>query len=137
MSRRKLTAKSRRRARRKLTPGWAQPYSAIELNPKIESLTSKIPKKYRDRIEATLSGPELLAIARAASKKRPKGRPNAPDKFQKLDRAAKAKAETGHYTQVAAGLRTTPKSLSDLVRNNRSYFDRKVEDLRKREVTSQ
>jgi hypothetical protein len=70
VTRRKLTAKAREHARFVLKHS-----SLAELDPKIETLVSKIDPEYRESIEAALSGPKLLAVARAATTKGRKGRP--------------------------------------------------------------
>ena len=134
MSRRKLTAKAREHARFVLKHS-----SLAELDPKIETLVSKIDPEYRESIEAALSGPKLLAVARAAREKRRKGRPSRPDKHTILDQAAKIKAAGGYYTSLAPRFKMTPKQLTDLVTRkgaNRSYFKRKVEEFRRSKVAS-
>jgi hypothetical protein len=85
-------------------------------------------------IKQTYSIPELIDIVRAAEKtskaKRGKGRPEIPNKGAILDAAATAKVQEGTYTQIAARWKLKPKQLTDLVGNNRTYFKRKVKEVR-------
>lgn len=78
---------------------------------------------------------ELMEQTFPQPKRRP-GRPTLPNQTEILDAAAKAKAETGKYTQVAARFRVTPKQLTDLVRNNRPYFNHKVKEFTAVDVKS-
>jgi hypothetical protein len=59
-----------------------------------------------------------------------------PKRDEILAAAAKAKAETGKYRQVAHRFHLTPKQLEDLVGNNRADFDNKIIEFKKLKITS-
>jgi hypothetical protein len=81
------------------------------------------------RAEKNYTLAQIAEILRGV-KKRAKGRPAKPDRFEILGAAAKAKAEKGKYRLVAPRYRLTAKQLSDLVQRNRVYFNRKLDEYR-------
>jgi hypothetical protein len=78
----------------------------------------------------------IIDTMKRTKPKRGKGRPGRHNKLLILYAAAKIKAADGYYTKLAAGLKMTPKKLTDLVNRpaNRPYFDRMVGKIRKAKV---
>lgn len=73
---------------------------------------------------------EIIEAVRAMKKKRGKGRPANPRKLEILAAAARVRAAGGHYSKLAARFKLTPKQLTDLVQDNRTYFNLKVREFR-------
>jgi hypothetical protein len=59
-----------------------------------------------------------------------RGRPPVLGKNEILTAAARARAMTGKYTQIAARFGMTPKQLHDLVADNAEYFNHQVAKIR-------
>lgn len=130
VSRRKNTRKPRGRARPHsgVIASWLAGAEVV-LDPDVEKLVEKIEPDYRPSVEAKLDGSELLAIARAVTKKAPKGRPERSDKWLLLDEIAKRKAADRGYMDLRFRFNRTERQLTDLVHKNKKYIDDRVREI--------
>ena len=132
MSRRKLTAKAREDARRQHVKFVLEHSSLAEY----VELSSDDPE-WRE-IEKTHDRRFIIDTMKRAKPKRRRGRPIKFDKHLVLTAAAKIKAAGGYYTSLVPRFKMTPKQLTDFVnrKDNKPYFDRKVEEFRRSKLTS-
>jgi hypothetical protein len=131
MTRKKHNRKPRGRTIRNLCVELRPPAASpkVELDPECGQLLERIDGEYRTGVEDSLSGPEILAIARAANKKTAKGRPSASDKWTLLDAIARRKAQERGYMDLRFKFKRTPRQLINLVQKNKNYLAGKVREI--------
>jgi hypothetical protein len=110
-------------------------WTRYALDPEIEKILSKLDPEYRESIEQSLDGRELLAIARAVKQKGRKGRPTSAKTLSWIERLAKQKARGLHYRALAQEFRPdlpfekAYEELRNFYRDNRPKIESRAADL--------